>query len=205
MRPQKLRDARDHIDFNQIASLQHQGAVNCVRWSPCGNMLASAGAGREGPLSVSHCTQVTKGSRRAEVLVWDSETQRQIASLGAKQAPSLAYSLGFRRDPGSPSVFLSVSLSLPVSLFSLFDSSLLLSFSLSHSPLLSRALHFSPLALSFSDISCTSFHPLTHSHFLPPPPFTTSLPSLSRVGRLLNNYVCRGNGHRQSWSHECAR
>jgi len=119
MRPQKLRDARDHIDFNQIASLQHQGAVNCVRWSPCGNMLASAGAGREGPLSVSHCTQVTKGSRRAEVLVWDSETQRQIASLGAKQAPSLAYSLGFRRDPGSPSVFLSVSLSLPVSLFSL--------------------------------------------------------------------------------------
>ena len=98
------RDARHHIDFNNVATLQPQGAVHCVRWSSCGNMLATAGAGREGPLSVSHCTQVTKGSRRAEVLVWDSETQRRIVSLGAKQSPSLAYSLGFHHDPGSLSL-----------------------------------------------------------------------------------------------------
>ena len=34
-------------------------------------------------------------------MVWDSETQRQIVSLGAKQSPSLAYSLGFHHDPGA--------------------------------------------------------------------------------------------------------
>jgi len=38
------------------------------------------------------------------VLVWDSETQRRIVSLGAKQSPSLAYSLGFHHDPGSLSL-----------------------------------------------------------------------------------------------------
>jgi len=49
---------------------------------------------------VSTCTKVDKGARRGDIAIWNAETKQQVMALGAKQAPSLAFALGVREDPG---------------------------------------------------------------------------------------------------------